>query len=50
MQLHGIQLGPLRRQLLLQMTRQSEIHVVAAQQDVLAHRDALQLQFAAPAR
>ena len=45
-QLHGIQLGSLRRQLLLQMASQSEVDVIAAEQDVLTHRDALELQLA----
>ena len=34
------------RKLLLEMPRQREIHIVAAEQDVFAHGDALELQFA----
>jgi hypothetical protein len=45
-QLHGVELGALCGELLLQMTRQREVDVVAAQQDVLAHGDAIQLQIA----
>ena len=44
-QLHRVELGPFGGQLLLQMPGQREIDIVASQQDVLAHRHALQRQF-----
>ena len=46
-ELHRIQLRVLLRELRLDSARQREIHVVAAEQDVLADSDALKPKFAA---
>ncbi len=46
MQLHGIELSAFGCKLLLEMPSQRQIHVVAAKQNVLANRDAVQLKLA----
>ena len=47
-ELHRVELGALGRQLLLDMPGQRQIDVVAAEQNVLAYRGALQLQVHPP--
>ncbi len=49
-QLHRVELGSLGGELLLEMTGEREVHVVAAQQDVLADGHAVELQFAVTIR
>src|SRR5579871_3918137 len=46
-QLHQVELGALGAELLLQVTGEREIDIIAAQQDVLADGDALELQLPA---
>ena len=45
--LHRVELRALGRELLFEVPRQRQVDIVAAEQDVFAHRGAFQLQFAA---
>ena len=47
-QLPRVHLVPLAFEPLLQQTRERQVHVVAAEQDVLADRDALEREIAVP--